>query len=118
MCKGLPLIYRIKSKEDYLGLVWFVAIINTIIFTIPVASILIALTFSSFGFPFEFVIYNPFLSIYILVALVSSIIFLIKSKSFKVESFEIAFKYSLLPVFSLATLVLFILFASVLIFYT
>lgn len=118
MCKGLPLIYHIKNKEAYLGFAWFVAFINAIIFTIPVASILISLTFSSFGFPFEFVISNALLSIYILIALISSIVFLIKSKSFKVESFAIAFKYSLLPILCLAALTSFILFLSLAVVYT
>lgn len=118
MCKGLPLIFRIKNKEAYLGVAWFIALINAIIFTIPIISILIALTFSSFGFPFEFFIYNPILSIYVLVALVSSILFLIKSKSFKAECFAIAFKYSLLPILSLVTLMIFILFTSLAISYT
>jgi hypothetical protein len=118
MCKGLPLIYCIKNKEGYLGIAWYVALINAIIFSIPVVSILVALTFSSFGFPVEFVLGNPLLSIYILVALVSSIVFLVKSKYLKVKSFGVAFKYSLLPILSMVVLVVFILFASVAIIYT
>ena len=105
------MINNINKTQSYLGTSWILSIFN-IIFLIPVAAVLIAFTFSSHGFPLEFMFENWGLSAYICISFISSIIFILKSKSFESHNFKSTFMYSLLPNISMTLFVLFILFIS------
>jgi len=112
------LIGQIKNKENYLGITWLLSLFNLIIFFIPIASCLIAISFSSFGFPFEFLFESIFLFVYFVIGFMSSVLFIINSKSFSAENFETAFRYSVLPILSMLILVVFILICLLTIIFT
>jgi hypothetical protein len=105
------MINNINTLQNYLGITWTVSIFN-IIFAIPTAACLIALTFSSYGFPYEFMLENWGLFAYISIAFSSSVMFMFKYKSLEFNHVKAAFSYSLAPNISMALFVLFILFIS------
>jgi len=116
LSKGVRFVYQIKNKADYLGFAFIVSSIHMFIYCVPVAGCLIAITVSSAGFPFEFFLENYLLTIYMIVSMVSSALYLTKSKSLSIENFQLAFKYSFLPVLSAALLVLCIFILNVVYF--
>jgi hypothetical protein len=114
MCKGLPLMYHIKNKENYLGLVWLISFFSAGIFFVPTFFCFAAIAFPSIGFPIEFLLEHVFIFIYGGISFIGSAIFLKKNKSFSVQNFDIAFRYSLIPISSVAilcVLVLYIIFS-------
>jgi len=104
-------VYQIKNKAGYLGFTFLISSIIVIIYCVPVAGCLIAITFSSTGFPLEFFLDNYLLTIYMIISFGSSALYLIKSKSLDTENFQLAFKYSFFPIVSL---VIFVLYLSIL----
>jgi len=109
------LIYRIKNKESYLGIVWLISFFSTGIFFIPTFFFIAAIAFPSLGFPIEFLLEHVIIFIYGGISFIGSVLFLKNNKSFSVQNFHIAFRYSLIPLSSVAilcVLVLYIIFSG------